>query len=62
MCLKKNVGKEKDLTKYAIITYEDDIIPWLKDVIEESTGDFKKVVSDYLELVNSLVDEKKKNQ
>ena len=77
LCLKKNVGKandsantfpsesngkEKDLTKYAIITYEDDIIPWLKDVIEESTGDFKKVVSDYLELVNSLVDEKKKNQ
>jgi hypothetical protein len=55
-------GREKDLTKYAIITYEDDIIPWLCDVLEKSTGSFKKAVGDYLELVNSLVDEKKKNQ
>ncbi len=74
LCLKKNVGKAKesaelfihdgkeDKTKYAIITYENEIIPWLENVKEESTGDFKKVVSDYLELVNSLVDEKKKNQ
>ena len=49
-------------TQYAIITYEDDIIPWLCDVLEKSTGSFKKAVGDYLELVNSLVDEKKKNQ
>lgn len=46
-------------TQYAIITYENEIIPWLENVKEESTGDFKKVVSDYLELVESLVGEKK---
>ena len=48
-------GKEKDTTKFAIITYKDDIIPWLKEVINKAVGDFKKVVSDYLNLVESLV-------
>ena len=49
-------GNNKDhLTEYAIITYEDDIIPWLVKVKENARGVFLKVVSDYHELVVSLV-------
>lgn len=72
LCLKKNVNnanesaltfndesKKAEPTRFATITYEDDIIPWLKKVEENSTGDFKKAVHDYLELVKSLVENKK---
>ena len=50
--------KKGEATQYAIITYEDDIIPWLYDVWKESTGDFKKAVADYLELVGELTGKK----
>ena len=49
-------GKGRPETEFAIITYKDDIIPWLADVKETSSGDFLKVVSDYHELVVSLVE------
>ncbi len=71
LCLKKNVNnanesaltfndesKKGEPTRFAIITYEDDIIPWLYDVWKESTGDFKKAVADYLELVGELTGKK----
>ena len=48
-------GKKRPYTEFAIITYKDDIIPWLVKVKETASGDFLKVVSDYHELVVSLV-------
>lgn len=53
-------GEVRPETEFAILTYEDDIIPWLVKVKETSNGDFLKVVSDYHELVVSLVNEWKK--
>ena len=51
--------KERPDTNYAIISYKDDIIPWLEKVIKTANGDdFRKVVSDYLELVNLLIKKK----
>lgn len=48
-------NKESDITKFAIITYENDIKSWLEKVKENAKDDYLKVVSDYLELVDSLV-------
>lgn len=48
-------GKGRPETEFAIITYKDDIIPWLVEVKKTASGDFLKVVSDYHELVVSLV-------
>ena len=50
----------QDKTQFAIITYKDDIIPWLKEVINNATEDFRKVVSDYLNLVESLYPDENK--
>lgn len=47
--------KERSATKYAIITYKEDIVPWLKEVKKTAKGDFRKVVNDYYELVVELV-------
>lgn len=56
-------GKERTVTEFAILTYKDDIIPWLNKVKENADDDdFLKVVDDYLELVNLLVDKALKKQ
>jgi hypothetical protein len=53
---KESNGKEKENTQYEIITYKDDIIPWLKRVIVEAGDtDFIVIVKQYLEIVKSLV-------
>ena len=48
-------GVERPATEYAIITYKDDILPWLEKVWETANIDFRKVVNDYYELVVELV-------
>lgn len=49
-------GKENQDTQYEIITYKDDIIPWLeKVIIEANDTDFVVMVKQYLEIVKSLV-------
>ena len=49
--------KREHPTKYSIITYEKDIKDWLEDVMKTvSNEDFLKVVRDYKELVDELVD------
>ena len=49
-------GKERQETQYEIITYKDDIIPWLeKVIIETNDKDFVIMVKQYLEIVKSLV-------
>lgn len=56
-------SEERPDTKFAIITYKDDIIPWLEKIKKTANdGDFLKVVNDYLELVNLLVDKVLKKQ
>lgn len=52
--------KETDITKFAIITYENDIKHWLEKVMENAKDDYLKVVSNYYELVVSLVENWKK--
>lgn len=54
-------GEERSATKYAIITYKDDILPWLEKVWETVSGDFRKVVNDYYELVVDLVKDRDRN-
>lgn len=49
-------GDKRDcLTKYSIITYEEDILDWLKEVMKTADCDFYKIVRDYFELVDELV-------
>ena len=48
-------GNKRPDTQFAIITYKDDIKPWLIEVKNNAQNDdFLKVVSDYLEIVESL--------
>lgn len=56
-----NESKKGDETNYAVITYKDDIIPWLKEVMKTAKDDFRKVVNDYYELVVDLVKDRDPN-
>jgi hypothetical protein len=48
-------GNKRPNTQFAIITYKDDIKPWLIEVKNNAHNeDFLKVVSDYLGIVESL--------
>lgn len=53
--------QERPPTEYAIITYKDDILPWLEKVWETDNDDFRKVVNDYYELVVELVKGRERN-
>ena len=54
--IKEKYNKESvdEDTKCAIITYEQDIKNWLEEVKKSASGDFLKVVDDYLDIVESL--------